>query len=255
MSQAVDIEDDGKIRCVIYGRPGTGKTTLAGTFPKPALLIDVPSGRENGAKSLLNVKGIKKIVIRDTQDLATLTSELKEDNVYKSVIVDHLTNLQDLILKEVLDLPEIPVQKTWGMATQNQYGQVGIQMKQLLRNILDLDKEIALLAHEKVVEIDDQESTINPYVSALLSPTIMYWVTGSCDYLVQTYIRSKMDKVKVKIGGKTTIKEKVGKGVEYCLRVSPGPVFTVKFRKPKGEVETDSIVDPDYNKLRKAIYG
>ncbi len=41
---------------LLYGRSGTGKTTIASTFPKPLLHIDV---KEKGWDSISNVPGIK----------------------------------------------------------------------------------------------------------------------------------------------------------------------------------------------------
>ena len=39
---------------LLYGRSGTGKTTIAASFPTPLLLLDI---REKGTDSVANVKG------------------------------------------------------------------------------------------------------------------------------------------------------------------------------------------------------
>jgi hypothetical protein len=68
-------------------------------------------------------------------------------------------------------------------------------------------------------------------------------------------LRQKEETRTVKIGGKEVTKKVKGGVVEYCLRTAPDPVYTTKFRLPKGRKLPDVIVDADYEKLVALIGG
>ena len=65
---------------VFYGRAGSGKTTLAGSFPGPILVLDC---KDDGDDSVSDVTGLKVMDITETQDLvrkpdwSTWVSELQ----------------------------------------------------------------------------------------------------------------------------------------------------------------------------------
>ena len=50
----------------IYGRSGTGKTTLAGTFPKPVLVLDI---NDKGVGSIADVKDVYVMEIESIEDI------------------------------------------------------------------------------------------------------------------------------------------------------------------------------------------
>jgi hypothetical protein len=234
---------------VLYGRSGTGKTTLASSFPKKSLII----GAEDGTLSVHNVKGLDFIKIERSTDIVEVASVF---NQYKTIILDSASSLQSLVLKEILGLDEIPVQNTWGMASRQDWMQVGIQVKEYLRLILGHEEaHRIIIAQERVFSSDDEESEIiTPHIGAALSPSIVGWLNPEADYIGQTFIRDEMGTKKLKIKGEVKIKkEKTGRK-EYCLRVGPDSVYTTKFRRPKSTNELpDVLVDPSYEKISKLI--
>ena len=60
---------------LLSGDPGTGKTTLLGTFPK-VLHLDI---REEGEKVLKKIKGIKSARIEDWDELVSMYWYLKKN--------------------------------------------------------------------------------------------------------------------------------------------------------------------------------
>ena len=86
----------------IVGTPGSGKTSLAATFPKPFLIRTqgeaVPRDLENPPASLGETDSEEKLM----QQLRALWQD-KHD--YKSVIIDSVTGLETMFVQEVLNAP------------------------------------------------------------------------------------------------------------------------------------------------------
>jgi hypothetical protein len=177
-------------------------------------------------------------------------------DAYKTVVVDHISGMQDLVLREILGLEELPAQLGWGTASQQQWGTVATQTKEHLRSMLDLPQHVVLVAQEREFEADKDSSLgLTPTIGSAVSPSVAGWLFPACDYICQTYIRGRTEKATIKIGGKETPTIRKVPGVDYCLRIAPHEVYTTKVRKPKGRELPDEIVDPDFAKLIKVITG
>jgi hypothetical protein len=246
-----ELEDTG-IKMNIYGRSGTGKTTLASTFEKPMLFLSLDNVLSAGAKSIKNVKGIDYLRVTNIEDLKEVIIELKSSR-WKTVCLDTVTGLQDMVLKCILGIDELPAQSSWGMATQQNWGQCGLQVKEIIRSLLNEPINVILLAQERDFNTDSENDLIMPFVASALTPSITGWLNGACDYIVQTHIRPKMIERITKIGGKKRTKKVETDEVEYCLRTGPHAVYTTKFRVPKGTIIPNVIVDPSYQKLKKLV--
>jgi len=258
------------IKLNVYGRGKTGKTRLACTFPKPLLLI----GTEDGTRSVCTNRrpkpphkhiyelliggeptGVDFVRLERSQDI----EELVKLSGYNSYGLDNAGGLQDIILKEILGLDEIPIQKTWGMAERSHWITCGAQTKERLRSIIDLadqqGKNVVIIAHERNFdESGDSEVTI-PSIGSALTPAVAAWLNGACDYICQTFIREHIEQRTSKIGGKeVTTNVRTGKH-DYCLRTGPHSVYMTGFRLPPEAKLPDMIVDPNYQKILRIIQG
>jgi len=253
--------DDEGIKLALYGRSGTGKTTVWATFPKPILAILCSGGLKPGELRSVDTpeyrKTIKQVVLHETSEMVDLCHHVEQTRKYATVVLDHATGFQDSCLKEVLGLKEIPVQKSWGLASREQYGQVGVQVKEYLRLLLGLSVNVVIVAQERSFNEDGGGSDlILPSVGAGLSPSLCGWLNQAVDYIGQTYIRPKEKIVTMKAAGKVSIQKIPLPGeYEFCLRTAPDPVFMTKFRVPKGGQLPNSIVDPNYDKISGIIKG
>lgn len=251
-------EMEAPFTLTLYGRSGTGKTRLLGTFPKPLLVI----GSERGVGSIKGYpKGqIKYFPVRTSDDYAEAL-DIARSGKFPSVGLDQATELANITLKEILGLEELPAQSSWGMATQQQYGTAALQMKERLRALMSLAEtgiKVVIVAHER--NFNDESGTSSdlgllPTVGAALSPSVTGWLNGHSEYIAETYIRQKQVKAKVKINGKEKEIMKDTKEPEFCLRVGPNGVFTTKFRVPEGVELPDVIVNPHWDKIVKLIGG
>ena len=250
-------EDDG-LKCLIYGKSGSGKTTLWATFPGPILVAICSGGDNPGELRSIDTPEyrdkVKRVVLSQAGELLELVGAVSRLG-FATVVLDHATGFQDMVLKEILGLSEIPAQKSWGLASQQQYGQCTMQCKDYLRALFGLNCNVVLVAQERDFKPEgESELSILPSVGAGLTPSLAGWVYTAADYILQTYLRPREVVKKVKQGEKV-IELKRTDGVEFCLRTGPDPIYTTKFRVPKGTSLPHSLVDPDYGKIRGLVRG
>lgn len=253
-----------KVKLLAYGRSKTGKTRLFSTFPKRALLI----GTEDGTNSIADSEGVDFIKITSSDEFGELIEWLKSNHKYESVCLDTGGGLQDLIVKEVLDLDDVPVQRTYGMGSgkfkdgRQMWGVVGMQFKERMQRFLRLAEDgllhVMVIAHERNFNDEEgQHELMTPTVGAALTPSVTNWLNGACDFICQTFIREEKVTSKLKVPGKGEVEQvrKTGKA-EYCLRIGPHPIYLTGFRvrRKVGDLP-DCIVDPDYDKIQRIIKG
>jgi hypothetical protein len=139
------------------------------------------------------------------------------------------------------------------MAKQQEWGQCALETKERLRSLLKQSCHVVILAQEREFNTETEGDVIMPFVASALTPSVVGWLNPACDYICQTFIRDRFTEVMVKIAGKSVKRRKKEDGVDYCLRTAADPVYTTKFRLPKGARLPDAIVDPDYRKIQELI--
>lgn len=247
------------VHALVYGQSGTGKTTFASTFPDPLLWLICSGGQRPGElKSIdtpANRKRITPVVVTSFDHAKQVIAD--EAPKFATTVLDHASGFADLILSDIIGRP-VPAQKGWGLASQQQYGQLGLQCKEAFRDLLNLAGHVVILAQERTFGGRDEggdPELVKPTVGAALTPSVTGWLNPACDYVVQTFKRARTKETVEDVDGeKVTLVERV-KGVDYCLRCEPHDVFMTKFRCPLGTRVPDVIVNPTYDKLVKASRG
>lgn len=156
------------LNILIYGQPGVGKTFFAGTaedseLTSPTIFLDV----EGGTTTLRKRKNLDVVRIRSTEELVATHKMLLEqnDNHYKTVVIDSLTELQKLdmhgIMKELVsrrpDLdPDVPSQREWGKSIEH--------MRRITRAYRDLPMNTIFTC---LVVIDKDDSGTVTYAPSL----------------------------------------------------------------------------------------
>jgi len=228
----------------IYGQSGTGKTTFLGTCPKPLLLADIS---EKGTESIRTLKEVKILRPRSWNDLEDLVWFLREDKKYKTVGIDTVSQVQELILKHLLG--DNPME--WGQITQRTWGLASVKLKNFITDLRDIEHiNTIFIAHDRVFnsnedeDYDDDDSKIDPVVGPRLMPSAAAVLNASVSFIGNTFIREK----KVKVKGKSKMK------IKYCLRIGPHHYYITKVRKPK-EFELPQVIEnPTYDKVHELIH-
>ena len=231
---------------LVYGRSGTGKTAFGATFPKPILFIDT---NERGTETIKQEDDVDVIRIDDWAELDELYWALKDrqtDVEYASVVIDQITNLQDIGMREVYrrsrkGTDEIFSQKNWG--------QLSGMLKQAISDWRELADEynILFIAHERVFEGgDDDEEAIEPSIGARVMPSVGSFIDGAVDAIGSTYIKERWE---------TEDKEEV-RHVDYCMRLGPHAFYSTKIRRPvsAGPIP-EFITDATFDKIVTLIAG
>lgn len=258
--RSIGFDPDDGIKILLYGRSGTGKTTTWATFPKPILALIVSGGDKPGELRSIDTdeyRGqIDQVVLQSSKDIDEIINgwaDLPRD--YQTVVLDHASGLQDKVLAEIMKVDQLPAQKTWGMASREQYGACVAQCKELFRLMLGMTCNVVIVAQERASNETGESELLTPSVGAGLMPSLVSWLNPACDYIGQTLIRPRKEMKTTSIGGKTKEIEVKTKKKEYCLRTAPDEVYTTKFRVPKGRPMPDFIIDPTYDKIMALIRG
>ena len=256
----VEFDSDEGIKMLLYGESGTGKTTFWSTFPGPILAIVCSGGNRAGELRSLGSDARKKVqtvTLESSSEMKELVEHAKGGE-FQTVVLDHASGLQDLVLKELLGLDEIPAQKSFGMASQQTYGQCTQMVKEYVRALLNLSCNVVIVAQQRTFGGKDDgldPELIKPTVGAGLVPSMASWLNSSCDYCVNTFVQGKYADKTQTIAGKPVTTRVKEKGVEFALRTGKHEVYYTKFRLPMGAVLPDSIVNPTYDKVISLIRG
>lgn len=250
---------------VFYGRSGTGKTTIAATFPKPALLVDI---KDSGDDSVTGTPGLKVLDVKSWDDFELGYWWLyRNPTKYKTVIFDTVSQLQQLAILKVLQQRHNGAEPTvkgrtvlsasdWGVMTKQGWGDVASLMKMWITNLRDLPMEVVFIAQDRTFnfgEEDASEGMLDPEVGPALSPSIAKHLNASVHMIGNTFIRRRFVVKEIREGRK--IKKKEVARTEFCLRIGPNPVYITKIRKPKHIIPPSLLVNPEYKELVKLIKG
>lgn len=245
-------ELDIRVNAVLYGRAGTGKTTLAGSFPKPLLVIDC---KEEGTDSIRDQKDIKVLQAQSWDEIEMIYWYLKkEKHKFKTVVWDTVSHGQTFCIRKVMEDLDSDIEEGrlgyWGTMRKQDWGTVSGIMTPIIIGFRDLPMNTVFVAHDRIFTQDtneDEEDIIDPAVGPRVIPSIAATMNAAVGIIGNTYIRERYKKVKVKVGKKMKIKER--RIIQYCLRIGPHAYYITKVRKPKSIIAPPVIIDPTYEKL------
>ena len=239
----------------IYGRSGAGKTTFAGTFPAPILLLDI---KDKGTDSVKDVKNLDVWEIEEWDDLEDVYEFLESSqNKYKTVVFDTITQLQDMCLVWVLSKKRKSTKRAgdWGTMSRQDWGTASASMKEKITTFRNLDMEVVFIAQEKATmtaeEADDVDHSqlLVPEVGPSAMKSVAAHLNACVSIIGHSFVRMRRFKETVK-GRRVDMEEEV-----YCLRIGASPIYTTKARKPKGVEIPAYIEDPTYKDVLDAMEG
>lgn len=217
-----DVEFKPKVKMLVYGHGGVGKTTFAATGPTPLF------GDCEGGTSYFGRKGISVDVCRlsSWDDLESFLSQIK--NVpNETIVIDPVNEVLEKLLVMMKDNPKFS-NKVEGLSLQA-WGVAKDKIRVFLKTLRDLDKHIIVIAHVDEKADDQGSLKKRPKLGANMSQELIDMVD------VVAYM---------------TVAKGIDGTVKRILRVQPeSDAFEAKDRSGVlGE-----IVEPDFKKIIEAI--
>lgn len=198
-----------KVKLCIYGRNRSGKTTLAAQFAKPMLIISAEPDACGGATSIANIPGIQIIrvsakklpgdTVHGSAKVVAIANELAQShpNPFKTVVLDTVTSLQDIILVELLGLSKVPEMMSWGTVPDGTYQRRSEKVRETIRPLLDLNNcNLVILAQEADHNASEDRGGKNKlmgtmqqgsFMAPALGATTAKWLQDNCGYVIQIY--------------------------------------------------------------------
>jgi len=179
MANTKDINlENYKLKLLVCGASGSGKTHFAGTFPRP-FFFDFDGG-------MLTLKGkdIDYETIHSYEHFKKLADKIENDDKYETIVLDSLTRLSDLLMDRIQELnhssdkpPTIP-----------EYGIFFANMRRLIEQFLLLDKNVIFTAHEELIK---DEVTGSVEAVPLIATKIRFRLSNYFDEAVYLSVTKK----------------------------------------------------------------
>jgi hypothetical protein len=158
-------------KVVLYGPPGSGKTTAAATWPKPLFL-----SAESGLLSIRD-KAIDVWTIDQWEDLEGAFKFLKhEKHEYLSVVIDSLTEVQKKLNEYIVRaFPNVKRGYT-DLVSESDWGANIDKMRKLCRAFRDLPMNVVFITLNQDVEVDGEAVTRPALNGKTLPDELCGWV-------------------------------------------------------------------------------
>lgn len=221
---------------VVYGRPSSGKTHFAGTFPTPLFI----SYKDKGLTTVSNVKGDYIEFDDGFQQHMQLLEELKQDTVHQTIVFDTFGVYIDRLQQFILDFYH---KKSM---TQQMWGDIVTQVKMLLDGMKELSKSknIIVTFHESPEVIEGYEDEITPSVGCFVSAGVKKALYGITNYALHTFIYNYVE-------------PNTNKSIPvFAMHVGTNPYFWTKFQKAPGSKPLPELIfNPDYEQIQQLRKG
>jgi AAA domain-containing protein len=224
--------DREKMRMLLFGNPGVGKTTLALSFPRP-LIIDTDGGLISGAIQGLGGVSYEPNGWKEFEALYWWAKERADR--FDTIVIDSITTVQRLLIDELVGatvekkganapvMEFVPEQATY-LATQRQVGRI-------LNDFRMLNKHMVVTAGVRE-RLGKRSADVSPGILAVLA----HWSSVIGELVVQT-------------------RGKDGNELEQPLRALLTAPSSDRESKSRFKSLTPYVAQPTFDKMWAAILG
>lgn len=210
-----------------YGMAGSSKTTFINSMPGSVLIIDTDRG-------LASVEQDDRFSVAECASWNDVIEALSYAKDFDSIAVDHLTNVQELCYKDIMEANHIKKMLI------NHYGEASTRLKAFIDELVDLSyqgKNVYVIAQEKNLNIED---VVDENVPAQTVPNLMdsvyKYLTASSRIIGHT---ERVTKSKI-VKGEKKVKD------FYQVRLAGNPIYTLKVTRKPGLTIPDTMVNPTW---------
>lgn len=239
LDEAIDIKNLGQSNLwVIYGKSTSGKTTLAATFPKPLLYLQIG---DDGSNSISDVEGVKALRIQDLDQFKKVLVELQKDTTYATIVVDTFS----MVVNEWLYTNAVQKNKK---VTQNMWGEIMTDTNEYVKmlHILAKNKYIVMTCHEVTDSFEGLENEISPEIRPNVSKGARTYLEGMANYGIHTTVFVK---------DKEMSDGTVQANTFHAIHLAPNPYYWVKTQKPSNIKLPKVLLNPTFEKIKNLLKG
>jgi len=158
-----------KIKAVIYGASGAGKTYFAATAPAP-IFASAEAGLLSTVSHKKKIDPVKYVEVKKVEDLRELLSYLqKGEHKFKTVVIDSISEINEII-KEGIE------RKRGSAMIQKDWGDLFKVIKGILRGFRDLDMHVIFIAQEKAEKDEQKTEKVVPMLNGKAAIEIAYFM-------------------------------------------------------------------------------
>lgn len=155
---------DHFVRCTIYGWSWVWKTVFGGTAPKPIF-----ASSESWLLSVVSTLGYAPDYVNITSiaDLQKLYKYLNETNEYETLIIDSLTEINEIIKTNM-------EKKLWRSLQIKEWWEISRKIKEIIAWLKCLPMHVIIICQEKIVNDEDSIAQIVPMLNGKNATEIAY---------------------------------------------------------------------------------
>jgi len=171
-----------RLKALIYGPAGAGKTHLITTLPKPVLVLDF----EGGVTTLINADGCDIVPIASGQDLHDAIAMLRQSQRYASVAFDGLSLF---VRRRASELRQSKERLTW-----EDWQKLTSELRAVVLPLVHLPVHLLLTCLPRYLrEKDERGREVGPIIGAApdLTPALTRDLVAACDLV--GYLLSPID--------------------------------------------------------------
>jgi hypothetical protein len=171
-----------RLKALIYGPAGAGKTHLITTLPKPVLVLDF----EGGVTTLINADGCDIVPIASGQDLRDAIRMLRQSQRYASVAFDGLSLF---VRRRASELRQSKERLTW-----EDWQKLTSELRAVVLPLVHLPVHLLLTCLPRYLrEKDERGREVGPIIGAApdLTPALTRDLVAACDLV--GYLLSPVD--------------------------------------------------------------
>lgn len=138
-----------KVKMLISGKSGTGKTWYALTAPRPLAILDLEGGSALYHSDFNAFESFDRLQTQSIKEIEDAVKSLEGDSHYKSLVIDPITIYYELLQDVYHEKRKLKSKNDDATITQNDWREIKRKYRNLMIRFINLNKNVIIIAREK----------------------------------------------------------------------------------------------------------